>query len=83
MSTDSKLPPEGFVRTVCRETPTRVNMAQALMMHALALLDEIEGLSEVEFVAVCEAYVPLAKKVTALPCRVAWSRGAARDEASG
>ena len=80
MSTDSKLPPAGFVRTVCRETPTRVNMARALMAHAVALLDEIEGLSEVEFVAVCENYVLLSKKVVALPGRVAWVSSGARQE---
>ena len=65
-------PVTGFIRTQLREPPTRVNMARALMLHALAVLDEAESLSEAEFVEVCAAYTPLAKKVCALPGRVDW-----------
>ena len=66
-------PVTGFVRTHLREAPTLANMARALMAHAQAVLDELEGLSEAEFVAVCDAYVPLSKRVAALPGRVTWA----------
>jgi hypothetical protein len=66
-------PVTGFIRTQLRDAPTRVNMARALMAHAMAVLDEVEGLTEAEFVAVCDAYVPLVKKMVALPARVAWT----------
>ena len=43
-------PKPGFVRTSLQGAPTAVNMARALMLHAMAVLDEAESLSEAEFV---------------------------------
>ena len=62
----------GFIRTSLPGAPMAVNMARALMLHAMAVLDEMESLSEAEFVEVCAAFVPLLKKVHALPGRVDW-----------
>ena len=62
-------PVTGFIRTQLREAPTRVNMIRALMLHAFAVLDEVESLTEAELLAVAEAYVPLTRKVCALPAR--------------
>ena len=45
----------GFIRIQLREAPTRVKMVRSLMAHAMAVRDELEGLSEQEFVAACDA----------------------------
>lgn len=66
-------PVTGFIRTQLREAPTRVNMARALMGHALAVLDELDPLlSPAEFSAVHAASVPLVDRLIALTERVDW-----------
>lgn len=72
-------PETGFIRTTLRQAPTHVNMARALMGHALAVVDELESLTEAEFVELCAAFVPLSKKMASVPARVAWNRPAQHE----
>ena len=41
-------PEPGFIRTSVQGAPAAVNMARALMLHAMAVLDEVESLTEAE-----------------------------------
>lgn len=66
-------PVTGFIRSHLRgEAPTLVNMARALMGHAVAVLDEVQEVSPEEYIAIQAASALLFDKLGALNGQIAW-----------